>query len=98
MANIFYSIVKTDCQEIESSLNENDILEFTIPNNCTDGELSRYFCSLGVKKLVEINRKQRETLSDFREKVKGMIDKCAEEFDLPFFIVPTLQTRVCLKT
>lgn len=93
MANIFYSIVKTDCQEIKSSLNENGLLEFTVPKNYTDGGASKYFDSLSKEERSEIVNKQKKTLKVFREKVEKMIDKYAKEFDLPIRINLKLLTK-----
>lgn len=93
MENIFYSIIKADCQEISSSLNENGLLEFTIPKNCTNEELSKYFRSLGVEEHSKIADKQKKAKEVFRKKVEKMIDKYRKEFDLPFIIRLRLQNE-----
>lgn len=93
MENIVYSIIKADCQEISSSLNENGLLEFTIPKNCTDEEFSRYLCSLGAEERSKITDKQKKTKEAFRKKVNEMIDKYKKEFDLTLFIKLRLQNK-----
>lgn len=93
MENIFYSIIKSDCQEISSSLNENGLLEFTIPKNCTDEEFSKYFRSLGTEEHSKIADKQKKSKEVFRKKVNKMIDKYRKEFDLPFMIDLRIQSK-----
>lgn len=94
MANIFCSIVEADCQEIKSSLNEEDgLLEITTPKNYTDEDLSEYFNSLSEEELIEIADKQKKTLKVFRKKVEKMIDKYKKEFSLPLYIKLRLQNN-----
>lgn len=93
MENIFYSIIKADCQEINSSLNENGLLELTIPKNCTDEERSKYFRSLGAEERSKIADKQKKAKEAFRKKVNKMIDKYKKEFNLPLMIKLRLQNK-----
>lgn len=93
MENIFYSIIKADCQGISSSLNENGLLEFMIPKDCTDEEFSKYLCSLGAEECGKIADKQKKTKKVFRKKVDIMIDKYKKEFDIKLMINLRLQNK-----
>ncbi len=91
MKNIFYSIIKADCQEISSSLNDNGLLEVTIPKNCTNEELSKYFYNFGEEEQSKIVDKQKKAKEVFRKKVKKMIEKYRKEFDLDLIISLRIQ-------
>ena len=60
MANIFYSLIIEDCQEIRSSVKENGLLELVIPKECSSKEFTDYFRSLDLVAIADKQAKEKE--------------------------------------
>lgn len=93
MESMFFCLKKEDCLVIDSSQKGNGLLEIVAPKNCSDRELLEYIRGLGMEEYNKIIDRQKKAKEVFRKKVKKMIDKYKEEFDLPLMIDLRLQMR-----
>lgn len=92
MESVFFTVIKEDCHEVSLSQKENGLLEIVILKECDDKEAVKYLCSLDAEECKKIVDKQKKAKEVFRNKVKILIDKYAEEFTLPFSIKFRIQT------
>lgn len=91
MGNIFFNIIKKDCQEVSSYQKDNGLLDIVTPIEYDDNEVINY-----IKNLDEYNfvvDKQKKAKEVFRKKVRKLIDKYSVEFNLPFYSKLRIQEK-----
>lgn len=90
--SIFFRIKYENCQEISSSQLDNGLLEIVLPKNCSNSELNQYLNNISSDFDV-IENKQKKATESFRKKVKQLIEKYKEEFNLDLRINLRIQTK-----
>lgn len=91
MAGIFFSLNKTACNEITSTLNENGLPEITAPESTSDSDIINYLHSIDERDGIGV--KQEKGKKAFRKKVKELGNKYSKELHLDFCINITLKTK-----
>lgn len=94
MGNIYISIIRKNCKEISSVLNDNGLLEVTVPQKFSDASITKYFRDIDADKYEEIVKIQKKGSTAFRTKVQDLVEKYRNEFKLDFIIKTRLPKKM----
>ncbi len=75
MDNIYYRVKKENCQDINSNILDNSLLEVHAPNGTADDAVQSYIRGLDETERNDIFKKQENNKKHFRKMVKEKIDK-----------------------